>query len=298
MLPLSMKDLRTPTLVVLAALVAAAGFGLWHQGRELAARAAQLRDAGQQLAQKAAERQVLETRWKEAQAKVQQLEAAGTVPRRGPASPANARTVTSESIRQWLADADDPAVLRRLNTQARNQTMRRYAELLKTLNLPAGENEAFIKLLTDKRQAAMDTAVAEYHQGDDPAANLPAFQQAIWATRGDDENQISQLLGPAPYAQYQSFDRTTGQNNVVTNLQLSLSSTREPLAPSQAADLAELMESEGTGRVTSQVVADAAQILSPAQQQALQDLRAVQLSQSRQRNQPGQALPTGEAVIP
>jgi hypothetical protein len=293
MLPPWMKDLRTPTLVVLACLLVLSSLGLWYQSRELAALAALLRDSRQQLTQKTAERQLFEARWKESQAKVQQLQTAAATQRRT-ATAANSRAITPEAIRQWLADADDPAVLRRLNLQARNQTLRRYGELLKTLHLPPDQNEALVKLLTDKRQAPMDTAVAEYHQGTDPAADLAAFQQAIWATRGDDERQISQLLGPAAYAQYQNFDRATGQNNVVTNLQLSLSSTSEPLTPEQAANLAQLMESEGTGRVTPQVLAGAAQILSPAQQRALQDLRALQLSASRQRDQPGKALPTGE----
>src|SRR3954471_10042677 len=48
--------------------------------------------------------------------------------------------ITPEVIQSWLGEANDPAVMRRLNLQARYQTLRQYADLFDQLKLdPARE---------------------------------------------------------------------------------------------------------------------------------------------------------------
>jgi len=200
--------------------------------------------------------------------------------------------ITADKLKQWLADANDPAVMRRLNTQARNQTLRRYSALFTQLNLPAEQTEAFTKLLTDKRQAAMDIIVTQLQQGNDPTKDMDEFRNQLYASRGEIENQVHALLGDAGYAQYQAYDQDFSHQSVLTNLQGSLVGTAEPLTPEQASRMTQLLEQTNAGHITPEVITGAKDFLSPTQLQALQDLRAIFLANAQKRLQPGQILPT------
>ena len=201
-------------------------------------------------------------------------------------------------LHQYLADANDPAVMRRLNTEARNQTLRRFADLLKQLNLPPDQNEALVKLLTDKRQVALDTAVASFQAGNDPTQDMDAYRDLMFANRDSIEAQINALLGPTNYAQYQDNLRSVGQNAVVNNLQLTLSGTSEPLTPDQAAQFQQVMQDNSTSRINARVIAASKDFLTPVQMQALQDLRAIQQANAIKRSQPVQVLPTSAPSAP
>ncbi len=200
--------------------------------------------------------------------------------------------IKADLVKQWLADANDPAVMRRLNTQARNQTLRRYSALFTQMNLPADETEAFTKLLADKRQAPLDLVVGSLQQGADPTDDMDKFRSQINASRAEIETQIHALLGDAGYAQYQTYDQNFSHANVITNLQTALLGT-EPLTSEQTARLNEVMQKTQASHVTEEVIAGAKEFLSPAQLQALQDLRALTLANAQKRLQATQILPTG-----
>jgi hypothetical protein len=204
--------------------------------------------------------------------------------------------VNDATLKQWLADADDPAVLRRLNLQARNKTMQRYGELFNQLKLTPEQTEQLTKLLTDKRQANMDVAVTSYQHGEDPTQDMDAYRDRVVAAREGIENQIAALLGDSAYAQYQDYDRSVGQMNVLNNLQLALRATSEPLTAEQADRFKGVLQDNNSTRITAKVIRDAREVLSPIQMQALEDLRAVQQANSQKRNQPMQALPNSPTV--
>jgi len=139
----------------------------------------------------------------------------------------------------------------------------------------------------------MDVAVASYQQGNDPTQNPDDYRDQVIASHTDIENQIHALLGDANYAQYQDFTRDTGQANVIKGLELALRNTPNPLTPDQAAQIKQVLEDSGATRITAKVVSATKDFLSPAQHQALEDLRAIQQANALKRNQPVQILPTG-----
>lgn len=292
-----------PALCV--ALIAAAL--LWEQQQEIAALKFQATSTGEDLARRTAERNDLEKRFQTAQVETKTLQTALADALQKPALDAKAGgakagraamengPVTAEMIKLWLAEANDPTVMRRLNVQARNQTLKHYGDLLKQLNLPPDQYEQLVKLLTDKRQAPLDAAVASFQQGEDPSTDVAGFRKQIVAVRDDLENQINSLLGDAAYGQYLNYDRVSGQSNAIGDLQTALTGTSEPLTPEQTARLQQVMQDNNTGHVTPKVITDSRGFLSPTQVQALQDLRAIQLANSVKRNQAVQVLPTAAA---
>ena len=306
-IPTPMKEPRNYLILILCAALLAAGTLLWQQRAEADQWKARVETAEKELAGQTAERAALEKRVREAQDQAATLQSELTAARDAqPSSAAPAPAgkkrntmaaeggqLTPDLLKQWLADASDPVVLRRLNTQARNQTLRRFGDLFKQLNLTPEQTDGLTKLLTDKRQAGMDVAVASYQQGNDPTQNPDDYRDQVIASHTDIENQIHALLGDANYAQYQDFTRDTGQTNLIKGLELALRNTPNPLTPDQAALIKQTLEDNGTSRITAKVVADTKDFLSPAQHQALQDLRAIQQANAQKRIQPVQILPTG-----
>jgi hypothetical protein len=84
----------------------------------------------------------------------------------------------------------------------------------------------------------------------------------------------------------------------VSNLQLTLSNTSEPLTPDQAAQIQQVMQENNTARISAKVISASKDFLSPVQIQALQDLRAIQQANAVKRAQPVQVLPTSPPPPP
>jgi hypothetical protein len=274
---------------------------LWEQQREIGSLENRLRIADQALVEQKTEHTALEKDFEEAKNQTNALQTALNTAHQAAAKPAegkreraaaNGGAISKEMVQQYVADASDPAVMRRLNTEARIQTLKRFGDLLKQLNLSPDQNEAFVKLLTDKRQVALDTAVASFQQGNDPSQDMDAYRDLMIANRDSIESQINALLGPTDYAQYQDNLRSTGQNDVLNNLALSLRNTSEPLTPDQAAQIQQVMQENNTARINAKVIAASKDFLTPVQMQALQDLRAIQQANAVKRAQPVQVLPT------
>lgn len=195
----------------------------------------------------------------------------------------------------WLADAQDPTVLRRLNEHSRLQINRRYASLFALLNLSPEQKEQLVNLLVDKRQAAVDVASATMLEGSDPRDDPAGYMDMIATMREDLEKQIHALLGDSGYQSYQNFDRSVAQAQVVTQLSQLLTEAQQPLSAAQTNQLVAVMQANNTGRVSAKVVNDAKAFLSPPQMEALRDLRAIQQANSRKRNTVAPALPTAPA---
>lgn len=200
-------------------------------------------------------------------------------------------------VQQWISEAENPAVLRRLTAQARNNAIRHYGDLLKQLNLPPEQLESLIQLLTSKRQVNLDVIVAMLKQGvfqpgEAPSNYYGEFSTEVHASQAELESQIRSLLGPGNYSLYVQFDLSEAQSNVVNFLQANLGPTGNTLTPNQVARLEQVMQGERATHVTPQLIHDAASFLTPPQIQALRDLRAIGDENSRKRNQPLQPLPT------
>jgi Spy/CpxP family protein refolding chaperone len=182
--------------------------------------------------------------------------------------------------------------MRRLSTQARAQTLRHYDDLLKGLSLTPEQSEQLVKLLIEKKQAAIDVAAASIAQGIDPQSDPAKYKAMVADTKSRIEDEIQSLLGDANYAHYVDYDRTNSQNNVVSNLSNVLRNTGTPLNANQAEQLRQTLQQHETSHINAKVIADSKNFLTPEQLTVLQDLRAVQKANSEKRNIPTLVLPT------
>jgi chromosome segregation ATPase len=300
-----MKRWKESAILLLALLSAYVGFACRERQGAIKTLEEQIQQLQAELARQSTQRAELEKRISEAQQQVVTLQnAAATASSESTSTPSDAKklspplaTVTPlssdiDKTTQWLADANNSDVMRRLSTQARNQTLRHYDDFLKELNLSPGENEQLVKLLIEKKQAAIDVAAASFQQGEDPRNDPATYKAAVVATKEKIEDEIQSLLGDDNYARYINFDRSTGQNNVVSNLSSVLRNTETPLNAGQQELLRQSLQQHETGRITAKVIADSKSFLTPEQILALQDLRAVQQANSDKRNAPTQILPT------
>lgn len=293
--------------LLLGLVIGTAGFRLWQQQQEIDTWRSRATVAAGDLARRTAERDILEQRLHEQAATAPKsspppatTEDQGVSnperPKKSEPAPFESAKLSGETLKQWLADADNPTVLRRLNLQAQNRTLQRYGDLFKLLELSPAQTDQFAKLLTDKRQAAMDVAVTSYQRGEDPTQNLEQYRAVVDATRQEIEGQINALLGDDKYAQYHEYDLIAGQSNVLNNLQLALQRSAEPLTAEQAERFKAVLQESNATRITTRVINDSREILSPTQLRALQDLRAVQQANAQKRNAPVQYLPTTPEV--
>ncbi len=312
-------NLRTPASVAAVVLLAGAAYGLWRQQLELTrwrerALHAESEAKAETVRRVAFEQDVAAIQAKLAAASANNAEpAASTREKRAAKADAKKRSaaadftgdsglVTVEQLKQWLADANDPAVLRRLNNEQRAWAARRYKDLFTTLGLSPEDTEKVTQLLASKRQSGMDVAIASLQQGNDPTQDLEGFRQQVIAQHEKIEEELHAQLGDAGYAQYQNFDQNSRYVSMLANIQTSLRATTEPLTADQSEQLMRVFQTNNARRVTDEVLAQAGTFLSESQMRALHDLQAVQLANMQKRlqtaAQAGQALPTTPASPP
>ncbi len=237
-----MKSPRSYIVGILALLVGAGAIVIWRQSRELAA----LR-AGTVGAEERADFQkrlwAAEKRAQELKAK---LDAGGARPaaaggavatdsggRGGPRGP-----VGMDNI---LVMMEDPAIQRLMAVQAKGALDGRYAALFKNLNLAPDQLDRFKNLLVEKQTAMQDVMVAARNQGIDPRTDPEGFSKMVQSTQADVDASIKTALGDTGFAQYQQYQQTLPQRNIVTQLQQSLSYTTAPLSDAQAEQVVQIL---------------------------------------------------------
>lgn len=196
-----------------------------------------------------------------------------------------------ERLDRWIAAANHPDVVRRLEEMARLQTMRAYGAFIDQLGLPPDQRDQLIKLLAAKREVPLDVAVADLENGVDPRTDLPGYHDMIAATRKDLESQIHDLLGDANYSAYQNYGRTAAQGQVLNNVGQMMNAMQAPLTPEQQTRLLGSLQAGNTARITAKVINDAREYMTPAQLQMLQDFRALQRANIQRRNSPPPSIP-------
>ncbi|MDB6093423.1 MAG: hypothetical protein JWM32_985 [Verrucomicrobia bacterium] len=228
----------------------------------------------------------------------------------------------------FMAMMDRPEIQKLLAIQQRGVLDSHYAALFKSLNLSPDQLEKFKSLLVEKQTAIADVLSAARAQGIDPRSDPQEFRKLVADTQADVDANIKATLGDAGFAQYQQYQQTLPQRNVVTQLEQSLSYTNTPLTPAQSEQLVQVLASTspassnsannratiaanfgvgfgGTGPtspITDAAIQQASGVLAPAQVQALQQLQQAQLAQQQltqaMRNQFGGQARTTMPVTP
>jgi hypothetical protein len=205
---------------------------------------------------------------------------------------------------------DNPEFSRLWNAQQKMALDSRYAPLFKNLNLSAADLDKFKSLLVEKQGAITDVLAAAREQGLDPRdpADRTQIASLLQNAQAQVDSNIQQTLGDAQYAQYQNYEQTLPQRNVVNQLAQSLSYTSSPLQDSQSQQLVDILAAnspvgnQGNGSagglagafgggmtgggfgnrsalITDAAITQAQSILTATQVTALQQLQAQQQAQ-------------------
>jgi hypothetical protein len=155
-----------------------------------------------------------------------------------------------EQFALLAAMADQPEFQKLLALQQRGRIDGKYATLFRQLKLNPDELDRLQTLLSEKQSAYADAMIAARDQGlaGKDARDLAATVSR--ATQKDLETSIKDLLGPQRYGQYQTYERTEPQRQLVDQLAQRLSYSATPLSLSQQDQLVQTLASTATTVVT------------------------------------------------
>ena len=305
--------MKTPKnyLILFLALTTLAGGALaWRQYQELIAlRASALNND---------ERADLQKRLWAAEKRKHELEASLAAKRdNGPAEPGDGPDGGPGAERRggnrnnlannFMAMMDKPEIQKLMAIQQKAALDGRYATLFKNLNLTPAQLEQFKNLLVEKQTALTDALAAARAQGINPRTDPADFQKLIADAQTEADNNIKSTLGDAGYAQYQQYQQTLPQRNVVNQLSQSLSYTSTPLSADQTEQMVSILAANtpantnstanniratvtsafgigGPGQtspITNDAITQAQTVLAPPQVTALQQLQATQQAQAQ-----------------
>lgn len=306
-------------ILLLALAVSAVGALAWIQYRELR----RLRAAGLSDGQRADLQKRLwdlEKRKNELEAEVAQLRARGgpgnsaedendalaANEARGPVRPPEGRFNRRAGFNNLSTLLENPEFNKLWTTQQKALLDSRYAALFKNLNLSPADLDKFKGLLVDKQNAMMDVMAAARDQGLNPRNPDDRTQIAslIQTAQAQVDANIRQTLGDAQFTQYQNYEQTLPQRNVVNQLSQALSYSAAPLQAFQVDQLVNILAANAPARsqaanawfgmgpmaagtlvsvrdapITDAAVTQAASVLTPPQLAALQQLQGEQQAQ-------------------
>ncbi len=117
----------------------------------------------------------------------------------------------------------------------------RYASLFKKLNLSPADLEKFKSLLVEKQSAVMDVMAAARAEGLNGRENRDQIRQLVQDAQTEVDNTIRSTLGEAGFTQYQNYESTLPQRNVVGQLEQRLSYSSTPLTDMQSEQLVQIL---------------------------------------------------------
>jgi hypothetical protein len=211
----------------------------------------------------------------------------------------------------FAALGNNPEFQKLMAIQAKGRIAQTYGALFKSLNLSPDQLAQFQQLLADKQQAMMDVLQAAREQGINPRTDPDGFKTLMNQAVAQTDQSIQQAIGDAAFQQYQQYQQTLPERNVVNSLQQQLSYTQTPLTDDQANALISLLQqtqpqragngTAGTGdgaggpgpgimalvngggnaRVTDDAIAQAQGVLSAPQVAVLQQVQQQQQAQQQ-----------------
>lgn len=142
---------------------------------------------------------------------------------------------------RFFSMMEKPEVQRLLGIQQKAALDSRFASLFQSLNLSPADLDKFKNLLVEKQTASMDAVAAARAQGLTGPENRDAVHEAIVNAQAEVDNSIRSTLGDAAFAQYQTYEQTLPERNVVTQLQQRLSYSSSPLTDAQSDQIIALL---------------------------------------------------------
>ena len=194
----------------------------------------------------------------------------------------------SSAVNSWLDMMNDPEAQALMALQQKGQISSRYAPVLRSLHLSPDQIAQFKALLLEKQTVRNDVLLSATQQGINPLQNPKELRDLEASAQAEIDTKIKTVLGDDAYAQFQNFQQTQGQRNVVNQLRDSLSYTATPLTKEQGDQLIPILAQTGPPRpanpdrtatnatVTDATVIQAQTVLTPPQVEALKEIQQQQ----------------------
>ncbi len=287
--------LKTALLILLALTTVATGIYAWQLNRAL---------HSPQVASTDTDRAALEKRLADAERRAHDLKneldalkatkVATDTPPDEPPGPPNAddrggrfRGRGPEALQALM---NDPKMVQLMTSREKVMLDSRYASLFKSLlqgaNLSPEQLDAFKNLLVEKQNTTRDIMMSARAEGLNDRSEI---NKLVSTAQAELDAQIQSTLGTDGYAQYQQYEKTAPQRNLVNQLAQSLSYTSAPLNDTQNKQLVDILASTApadtnqrrtfggfggagagpTATVTDAAVSAASGVLTPAQLTAL-----------------------------
>ena len=252
--------LKTSLLIIFALTTVATGILAWQQNRAL---------HNSQLALADTDRATLQKRLTEAEHRAHDLqnELDALKARNGTAdTPADEPPTTANNDDRrgrfrgpgggpeaYMALMNDPKVVQLMNSREKLMLDSRYSSLFKSLmqgsNLNPQQIEAFKDLLVEKQNTTRDVMMTSRAQG---ITDRGEINQLVKTAQAELDTQIQSTLGTDGFQQYQQYEKTLPQRNIVNQLSQSLSYTNAPLSDAQSQQLVQILSDNSAGTGTNQ----------------------------------------------
>jgi hypothetical protein len=134
-------------------------------------------------------------------------------------------------VGRFGAMLSNPEMQKLMAIQQKSALDGHYSSLFKQLQLAPADLEKFKDLLVQKQSTVMDVMAAARDQIRDLVQNAQA----------EVDSSIRSTLGDAAYSQYQNYEATQPQRNVVSQLEQRLSYSSAPLTDSQSQQLVQIL---------------------------------------------------------
>ncbi|MDF3058108.1 MAG: hypothetical protein K0R17_2323 [Rariglobus sp.] len=296
------SKVKTYLIVLLAATTITSSLIAWNQARQLAALQAKLLDASSTAATKPKSAPV---------AASFTAPAAPSTTAPAEVEPAPTEDAASQQRQRgnrpnFAALMANPEFAKAMSIQQRAALDARYADLFKKLNLSPAELEKFKDLLVERQTARMDVMTAARESGLNPRENRDEINKLVTEAQAEVDTNIKAALGDTRFNQYQNYETTQSQRNLVGQLDQRLSYTSTPLNSTQSDFLVNALATSsapatdqalpgnwavpGTGggggnrtAITDEVIQQAQSILAPDQLAALKQLQSEQQAQQKVR---------------
>ncbi|MET0263434.1 MAG: hypothetical protein ABW223_11085 [Rariglobus sp.] len=197
----------------------------------------------------------------------------------------------------------NPEFAKAISLQQRAALDNRYSDLFKKLNLTPAQLEQFKSLLVERQNARMDVMMAAREGGLNARDNREELRKLTAEAQAEVDANIKATMGESVYNQYQGYEATQSQRNLVSQLDQRLSYSSTPLNSTQTDFLVSALAASsstqandqpqgGPGNwgggnrvtITDAVIQQAQSILAADQVAALKQLQAEQQAQQQVRD--------------
>lgn len=235
----------------------------------------------------------------------------------GPGPRMFTRAMPTDGRARPMGMLDSPEMRQLMAIDQKGRLDARYAELFRALNLPPDKLDRLKQLLVDRQNAPLDVLAAAHGEELFSGGPNPAMRELMQRETENIDTAIQELLGTTGYEEFQDFERTRAERDLVSRLANRLSYSEAPLTPEQSAALVDLLSAQrsatpppsttaggiqgvqvavavgssgdtlvnfhgGNDVPISEATVDSARtVLTPAQLAALQEIQAEQQAQRR-----------------